>query len=198
MISDEKEDSGGINANGHEYIDLGLPSGLLWSPYNIGANTEYEYGAYYAWGELEEKVRYAPPYFDSTFEIYNTSGGLTELLPEHDIVVQTYGGGWRMPNINDFQELKDNCTFQKETLNGIVGMRITSKNNNNSLFFPYSGYKNYTSLFKEKESFQSWSSTLGTTNDLSMSCANYSSHNGLGFNSLRRYSGCTVRGVLAP
>ena len=36
--------------NGHEYVDLGLPSGLKWAACNVGANSREEYGEYFAWG----------------------------------------------------------------------------------------------------------------------------------------------------
>ena len=35
------------------FVDLDLPSGTLWAKCNIGANSEIEYGNYYAWGEVE-------------------------------------------------------------------------------------------------------------------------------------------------
>lgn len=37
--------------NGHEYVDLGLPSGTLWATCNVGANKPEEYGDYFAWDE---------------------------------------------------------------------------------------------------------------------------------------------------
>ena len=43
---------------GHEYVDLGLPSGLKWATCNVGANAPHEYGNYYAWGEVETKREY--------------------------------------------------------------------------------------------------------------------------------------------
>lgn len=39
--------------NGYEYVDLGLPSGLLWAKYNIGANSEEEAGLYFQWGDIQ-------------------------------------------------------------------------------------------------------------------------------------------------
>ena len=39
--------------NGHEYVDLGLPSGTLWATCNIGASSPLEYGDYFAWGETK-------------------------------------------------------------------------------------------------------------------------------------------------
>lgn len=44
--------------NGHEYVDLGLPSGLLWAKCNVGAASETAYGDYYAWGETTKKSTY--------------------------------------------------------------------------------------------------------------------------------------------
>ncbi len=41
---DEPEDN-------HEYVDLGLPSGMLWATCNIGAESPEDYGLYFAWGE---------------------------------------------------------------------------------------------------------------------------------------------------
>ena len=37
--------------NGHEYVDLGLPSGLKWATCNVGATKPEEYGDYFAWGD---------------------------------------------------------------------------------------------------------------------------------------------------
>ena len=45
--------------NGHEYVDLGLPSGLKWATCNVGATTPEGRGGYYAWGETEEKEDYS-------------------------------------------------------------------------------------------------------------------------------------------
>lgn len=39
--------------NGHEYVDLGLPSGTKWATMNIGAKAPEEYGDYFAWGATE-------------------------------------------------------------------------------------------------------------------------------------------------
>lgn len=36
---------------GHESVDLGLPSGMIWAAANVGASLPHEYGNYYAWAE---------------------------------------------------------------------------------------------------------------------------------------------------
>ena len=43
---------GGGGLNGHDYVDLGLPSGTLWATCNVGATTPEGYGDYFAWGEI--------------------------------------------------------------------------------------------------------------------------------------------------
>jgi hypothetical protein len=45
---ENKVDIPELDTNGHAYVDLGLPSGTLWSPFNLGATAEMERGDYYA------------------------------------------------------------------------------------------------------------------------------------------------------
>ena len=42
--------------NGHEYVDLGLPSGTLWATCNIGADKPEDSGDYFQWGNTEPYV----------------------------------------------------------------------------------------------------------------------------------------------
>ena len=45
-----------------KFVDLGLPSGLLWATCNVGATKSEEYGKYFQWGETEgayENEKYA-------------------------------------------------------------------------------------------------------------------------------------------
>lgn len=50
--------SGGGGSEDHDYVDLGLPSGLLWATCNVGANAPEECGDYFAWGETQPKTTY--------------------------------------------------------------------------------------------------------------------------------------------
>lgn len=43
------EEPGGGGLTEGEWVDLGLPSGVLWRAYNVGATTPEEYGGYYDW-----------------------------------------------------------------------------------------------------------------------------------------------------
>ena len=58
-----------------DWIDLGLPSGLLWAKCNIGATTPEGYGDYYAWGETQTKedygwVTYTYGDYDTAYHLY--------------------------------------------------------------------------------------------------------------------------------
>ena len=52
-----KKDNGGNGTyNGHDYIDLGLPSGTMWATCNVGADNPENYGDYFAWAETQSKT----------------------------------------------------------------------------------------------------------------------------------------------
>lgn len=40
---------------GHGYVDLGLPSGILWATSNIGAESLFYPGVCFAWGETQTR-----------------------------------------------------------------------------------------------------------------------------------------------
>ena len=54
-----QEVDNGTSVDGHEFVDLGLPSGTLWATCNVGADTPDGYGDYFAWGETEPKTIYS-------------------------------------------------------------------------------------------------------------------------------------------
>ena len=135
--------------NGHEWVDLGLPSGLLWATCNIGASSPQQSGQYFAWGETHQKSFYdwrsykyaAGDYNELTKYCSNANYGhngftdnLTCLLPEDDAATANWGNNWRMPTIKEFVELKDNCSWTKTTQNGVSGFLMTASNGN-SIFF---------------------------------------------------------------
>ena len=42
--------------NGHEYVDLGLPSGTLWATCNVGADKPEAFGDYFQWGDTKAYI----------------------------------------------------------------------------------------------------------------------------------------------
>ena len=125
--------SGSIN--GHEYVDLGLPSGTKWATCNVGANNPEEYGNYYAWGEIMAKSEYTEENCVTCGENMDDISGDTN----YDVARAMWGESWRMPTRNEMKELKNECTWEYTTLNGINGMKVTGSNGNN-IFLPAAGY----------------------------------------------------------
>lgn len=138
---------------GHDYVDLGLPSGLLWATCNVGADSPEDYGDHFAWGEIEPKSVYNWSTYrycmgrDSTMTKYcnNASYGyngftdnLTVLDASDDAATAQWGNGWRMPTQVECQELLNNTTNIWTTQNGVIGLLFTASNGN-SLFLPAAG-----------------------------------------------------------
>lgn len=191
--------------NGHEYIDLDLPSGTLWATCNVGALSPEEYGGYYAWGETEEKSDYSWESYKwcngssstmtgyCTESIYGTVDNKTVLEAEDDVAHTRWGGNWRMPTGNEQQELIDNCTWSPGKLNGTDGYWVTSKSNGKSIFLPAAGCRqgketNYCGIFGYY-----WSGTTRNDNSSAYSIRfynNYVNKEGYG-----RFTGFTVRPV---
>ena len=120
--------------NGHEYVDLGLPSGLKWATCNVGANKPEEDGYYYAWGETKTKEVYDIV----TSLTYGKKLGDFSGVERYDAARANWGGRWRMPTRSEFQELIDNCTWTFTSIGGNAGFLVTGKNGN-SIFLPASG-----------------------------------------------------------
>lgn len=133
------------------YVDLGLPSGIMWANMNLGASSPEEYGNYYAWGEIEIKNHYlwsnyvfgdwreCLTKYNITAEFGNIDN-LTVLESVDDVAHVTLGTKWRIPTLDEGKELLSNCTWEITTYNNVPGYVATSKINGNSIFFPFAGY----------------------------------------------------------
>ena len=138
--------------NGHDYVALGLPSGLKWATCNVGATTPEGYGNYYAWGETSTKTSYDQSN-SVTYgqQISDFSGNAT-----YDAARANWGSTWRMPTEAEMRELINNCTWTWTTQNGVNGMRVTGPNGN-SIFLPATGYYQGSSRYSGSGYY--WSST---------------------------------------
>ena len=121
-------------------IDLGLPSGVLWSCCNVGASTPEGYGGYYAWGETEEKEVYNWSTYTHCDGIDDTCHDIGDDIAgtEYDVAHVKWGGSWTMPSKDQIQELIDNCTSTWITQQGINGALFTGPNGA-TLFLPAAG-----------------------------------------------------------
>ena len=145
------------SVGGHEFVDLGLPTGTLWATCNVGANSPEEYGDYFAWAETEAKSDYSWSTYrysrDGVGTVgamtkYNETDGEQELLPEDDAATANWGDRWQMPSTEQIAELFDskNTTYTMTTQNGVSGLLVTSKKNGKEIFLPASGYYDGTTL----------------------------------------------------
>ena len=186
-------------------IDLGLPSGLKWASCNVGATAPEEFGGYYAWGETEEKedfswstYKYCNGSYDSmtkycTDSYDGTIDNKTTLEPEDDVAHVQWGGSWRMPTKAEQDELRNNCTWNWTTLNGVNGYRITGPNGN-SIFLPAAGYRDGSEVYYQGYCGHYWSSSLSSDSSYdACGLAFYSS--GYDWDSGLRYLGQSVRPV---
>jgi hypothetical protein len=151
------------------FIDLALPSGLLWCEHNVGASTPYEDGLYFSWGNVEGHTG------DDGYDFGTSNDGpyastpgaaLTGNIPTngtYDAGRHNMGAPCRMPTVGEFQELAANCDSEWTDEDGVAGRRFTSRINGNSIFFPASGYRNGTGLnFHGSLGFY-WSSSLNSS-----------------------------------
>ena len=184
--------------NGHEYVDLGLPSGLKWATCNVGATKPEEYGDYFAWGDTvpyyssqdpltwrEKKTGYKWASYtwcegsSNTMTKYCNNGdygynGFTDskttLDLEDDAARYQWGGSWRMPTQADWQELQDNCKWDRidagnTEFGGIAGYKVTSQKEgykDRFIFLPAAGYRSGTILNNVGSGGDFWSSSLNT------------------------------------
>ena len=200
-------------ANGHVFIDLGLPSGTLWATCNIGANSEEENGSYFAWGETKTKsdYRWNTYVYGSSqinkFTKYCTrsmygyedfTDDLTELLPEDDAATVNWGNTWQTPSFEQFAELVDtnyvNLTFVSPT----PGLLVESKINGGSIFFPgTTGYYSTTALTNENQMGYYWSRSLSTSPRLAQHLRIDADINNVSILDHQRIYGLAVRPVIA-
>ena len=190
--------------NGHEFVDLELPSGLKWATCNVGATKPEGSGFYFAWGETAPKEEYTwDTYFDTkdggnTFKEYyvaNKDGSHgADVTGKDDAAFVNWGGTWRMPTDLEWKELLDNCTTVWTKLNGVDGRLFTSNNNSATLFLPAAGYWQGTVLYSPGGQCLYWSSCLESS-DVSQASFLYSTSWQIIRHCASRFGGFSVRPV---
>ena len=191
--------------DGHDYVDLGLPSGTKWATCNVGASKPWEYGGYYAWGETEPKENY-----DSS--AYKCSS-------EDDAAHANWGGKWRMPTRAQQEELLKECywvwtkSYNNSNVKGYIvykaknsddkGKKKSKKNGTPSssyslsdahIFLPAADFRIFDDLSYDGSYGYYWSSSLfSDCPDLAW-CVKFNSDYVYGHNDYR-YFGQSVRAV---
>jgi len=160
---------------GHEYVDLGLPSGTLWATCNVGASKPSDCGDYFAWGETSPKkdydwsnmkyrtggdsyknVKFSKYVVDSK---YGTIDNRPRLELSDDAARSNWGGSWRMPTREEWQELKEHCDWKWTKEDGHCGYKVTGKNGK-SIFLPAAGWRSGVSQYAVGVGGEYWSSSL--------------------------------------
>ncbi len=200
---DDKDEP--ITHDKHEYVDLGLPSGTLWATCNIGATIPEDMGNYFAWGETAPKEIYDMDnykWYNSssdkltkycTDDQYGTVDNQTELLPEDDAAYVNWGPMWRMPTLDQQQELMERCSWQWVERNGVYGRLVTGPNGN-TMFLPAADYRGDNSLNNVQSIGAYWSRTLDSGYPSGLYFRNFEWESVYLFSHIRSY-GFTVRPV---
>ncbi len=127
--------------NGHDYVDLGLPSGTLWATCDLGASSPFYCGPEYGWGnineskkeghtleDIEKRYKANEKQANSIIKkgIYNISGD-----PKYDAATAQWGGSWHIPTEKEIVELIKNCKIRSD---GEKGYWLIGPNGNKIYF----------------------------------------------------------------
>ena len=197
-VSEDKAKS----SDGVEAVDLGLS--VKWANMNVGAKKESGFGTYFAWGETQPKEYYSWKTYawsrgDSQFLTkYSTTDKRTQLALADDAARTNLGGEWRMPTVDEYEELIANCTWQWITKDGVNGYKVTSKKTGNSIFLPITGCRFYADIQLRGVSGIYWTSSLYTANPNKAWCLEFNVSDisvYYGNLSSNRFSGRCIRAV---
>lgn len=142
-----------------EMVDLGLS--VKWASHDLGAIDEESIGLYLPWGDVTgEAYNYAThPNYNIT--MYDISG------TEYDIARHQWGEEWRMPSLEEFQELWNNTTktfIKNHGYEGVSAIKFTAKNGN-YIILTRAGYTENANLDKYNEAGFYWTSILPKENN---------------------------------
>lgn len=163
----------------HEYVDLGLPGGVLWATCNIGADKPEDTGKFFAWGEV---IGYALSE-NHTFSWqnytlcngtstsmkrycnnpnYGTYDNISTLSASDDAATVNWGTGWRMPTYEEINDLYNPkyTTSEWVTVNGVKCRKVTSRTNGKYILLPATGYCKGTDLYNDGSHGYYWTRTL--------------------------------------
>ena len=160
-----------------EAIDLGLPSGLKWASFNLGASRMSGAGKFFAWGETTPKDDYSvsayqwcqgsesalTKYCSHSKYGYNGFTDNKDVLDLEDDAAHVHlKGDWRIPTYDEWQELFKKCTAEWTNMEGVDGLKFTSTvagYTDKWIFIPASGYMYGPTLYGANNGY-CWSSSV--------------------------------------
>lgn len=200
------------DSNHPHLIDLGLPSGTIWSCCNVGAKAPEQIGLYYAWGETDG---YESPSDSRSFNWANykwndkntnalskyctdSSFGTVDykivLDAEDDAAHVHWGNSWCTPNSEHCEELILCTTSEWQTVNGVKG-RVVKGMNGGSIFLPAGGRLNGSMLQSLDIYGDYWLSTLNKTSSYYAHSLVFTEENPIWDQSILRSYGYNIRPV---
>lgn len=151
------------------YVDMGLPSGLLWATRNIDVTQKngftpspfYYNNSYFTWGNVDghnvnQNDNFSPYSFNENNYLASDGYNLSEDIPNnelYDAAKSIIGNDWRIPYVREIVELIDNSNYinangeiipeetvdKRTIINGIRGIYLQSKINGARIFLPCCG-----------------------------------------------------------
>jgi hypothetical protein len=90
--------------------------------------------------------------------------GVNVLTPKYDAARAHWGGDWRMPTTQEFDDLKERCKWTWTTRNGVNGYVVQGKGNYSSaeIFLPCAGKGDGMKLYLAGSDGDYWSSVPGS------------------------------------
>jgi hypothetical protein len=197
-------DNDAKTSDGVEAVDLGLS--VKWANVNVGATKDSGFGSYFAWGEVKPKKYYSWGTYvwsqgDSNFMLrYSVADKKIRLAPTDDAARANWGGDWRMPTVEEFEELADpaNCKWEWITKDGVNGYQVTGNKTGNSIFLPITGFRFYDGVQFRAIKGVYWTASLYPGNPNRAYCLEFDySDVDVTFGNLssNRFSGRCVRAV---
>ncbi|MED9996407.1 MAG: hypothetical protein UFP03_06385 [Paludibacteraceae bacterium] len=146
--------------NGHDWVDLGLPSGTRWATCNVDATAPEKPGKHYSWGETATKSQYIAENTKTYNKVMDDIAGDAT----YDVAAQKWGSGWRMPTEMELRELLNYSNDEYVQKGGRWGREFTSVINNKSIFLPATGSIDGAKLKEANGCGLYWTSTPLTNN----------------------------------
>ena len=175
-----------LKEEAHDKVQL-WEGGPYWAIKNIGAEKPEDYGYYFWWGDTVGYKREGGFWVASDGSMSNFSfkgdntmiktygksiselesegwiekkDGTYVLTSKHDAAQAHWGGDWRMPTKDEFDDLLSKCDWTWTTRNGKNGYVVRGRGNyaSKSIFLPAAGYGNGASLNFYASSGDYWSS----------------------------------------
>ena len=159
---------------GHKKVQL-WKNGPYWAETNIGAETPWDFGYYFWWGDTVGYKRvndawvasdgsssgfsfdskYVPTWGMDEGDLLKEGwaktdrfGGIVFLSPEHDAAHVHWGGAWRMPTDMEISDLVEECDWTWTEIKGVAGYVVRGKGAyaSASIFLPAAGHGEGKSL----------------------------------------------------